>query len=148
MSQIILNGKELSKKIEEELKEKADIVLADVPCSGLGVIGRKPDIKFKMNTEAMDELVPIQRKILANVRNYVKPGGVLMFSTCTVNEKENQENVGWFLEEFPEFQVEDLKEQMPEEIKPLVKNGQLQLLPEVKFINPQTSKIIEEMMRK
>ena len=59
----------------------------------------------------------------------VKPGGVLMFSTCTVNEKENQENVGWFLEEFPEFQLEDLKEQMPEEIKPLVKNGQLQLLP-------------------
>lgn len=116
-------------EFEEELNEKADIVLADVPCSGLGVIGRKPDIKFKMNPEAMEALVPIQRKILSNVRNYVKPGGVLMFSTCTVNEKENQGNVRWFLEEYPEFQLEDLKEQMPKEIKSLVKDGQLQLLP-------------------
>ncbi len=114
---------------EEELKETADIVLADVPCSGLGVIGRKPDIKFKMNPEGMEELIPLQQKILANVKNYVKPGGVLIFSTCTVNERENQENVNWFIKENPEFILEDFSEQMPEAIKPLVKNGQLQLLP-------------------
>ena len=116
-------------EFEEELKETADIVLADVPCSGLGVIGRKPDIKFKMNPEGMEELIPLQRKILANVKSYVKPGGVLMFSTCTVNERENQENVNWFIKENTEFTLEDFSEQMPESIKPLVKNGQLQLLP-------------------
>ena len=104
-------------------------MLADVPCSGLGVIGRKPDIKFKMNLEGMQDLIPLQRKILSNVRNYVKPGGVLMYSTCTVNEKENQENIAWFVEKYPEFQLEDFSEQMPESIKPLLKNGQLQLLP-------------------
>lgn len=116
-------------EFEEELKDIADIVLADVPCSGLGVIGRKPDIKFKMSPEGMEALIPIQRKILSNVRNYVKPGGVLMFSTCTVNEKENQENVKWFVKEYPEFQLEDFSEQMPEIVKSLVNNGQLQLLP-------------------
>lgn len=116
-------------EFEEELKDTADIVLADVPCSGLGVIGRKPDIKFKMNIESMQALIPLQREILSNVKNYVKPGGVLMFSTCTVNEKENRENVEWFVEEYPEFQLEDFSNQMPQTIKPLVKNGQLQLLP-------------------
>lgn len=116
-------------EFEEELKDMADIVLADVPCSGLGVIGRKPDIKFKMNLESMEALIPLQRKILTNVKNYVKPGGVLMFSTCTVNEKENKENVNWFVKEYPEFQLEDFVEQMPEIIKPLVENGKLQLLP-------------------
>ena len=116
-------------EFEEELKETADIVLADVPCSGLGVIGRKPDIKFKMNPEGIEELIPLQRKILANVKNYVKPGGVLMFSTCTVNEKENQENVNWFIKENPQFILEDFSEKMPQAIKPLVKNGYLQLLP-------------------
>lgn len=114
---------------EEELKDMGDVVLADVPCSGLGVIGRKPDIKFKMNLEGMQDLIPLQRKILSNVRNYVKPGGVLMYSTCTVNEKENHENIAWFVEKYPEFQLEDFSEQMPESIKPLLKNGQLQLLP-------------------
>ena len=116
-------------EFEEELKETADIVLADVPCSGLGVIGRKPDIKFKMNPEGMEELIPLQRRILANVKNYVKLGGVLIFSTCTVNEKENQENVNWFIKENPEFALEDFSKQMPQVIQPLVKNGQLQLLP-------------------
>ena len=116
-------------EFEEELKEMGDIVLADVPCSGLGVIGRKPDIKFKMTLEGMEALVPLQRKILSNVKNYVKPGGVFMFSTCTVNKKENKENVEWFLKEYPEFQLEDFSHQMPETIKPLVQNGQLQLLP-------------------
>lgn len=116
-------------EFEEQLKDTADIVLADVPCSGLGVIGRKPDIKFKMTPEGMEQLVPLQRTILSNVNRYVKPGGVLIFSTCTINPKENKENVAWFVKEYPEFQLEDFSEQMPEQIKSLVKNGQLQLLP-------------------
>lgn len=114
---------------EKELEKAADIVLADVPCSGLGVIGRKPDIKFKMCQEAMQELVPLQQKILSNAASYVKPGGVLMYSTCTVNRKENQDNVSWFLDNYPEFVMEDFSERMPEQIKILAADGQLQLLP-------------------
>lgn len=114
---------------EEELEKAGDIVLADVPCSGLGVIGRKPDIKFKMCQKAMQELVPLQQKILANAAGYVKPGGVLMYSTCTVNRKENQDNVSWFLDNYPEFVTEDFSERMPEQIRGFTDEGQLQLLP-------------------
>ena len=116
-------------KLEEELVNTADVVIADVPCSGLGVIGKKPDIKFKMTKEAMAELVPLQRKILHTVQNYVKPGGVLMFSTCTVNRAENQDNVTWFLENHQEFETEDFKEWIPAEFHQAVKEGMMQLLP-------------------
>ena len=116
-------------KLEEELVKKADVVIADVPCSGLGVMGKKPDIKFKMTKESMEALVPLQREILHTVQNYVKPGGVLMFSTCTVNRAENEDNVTWFLKEHPEFETEDFKEWIPEEFHDGVKNGIMQLLP-------------------
>lgn len=116
-------------KLEEELVNKADVVIADVPCSGLGVIGKKPDIKFKMTKESMEALIPLQREILHTVQNYVKPGGVLMFSTCTVNKGENENNVAWFLKEHPEFETEDLKEWIPEVFHKTVKEGTMQLLP-------------------
>ena len=80
---------------------KADVVLADVPCSGLGVIGKKPDIKYRMNEEEIAELVVLQRRILHNAASYVKPGGTLIYSTCTVTPQENQENVRWFTENYP-----------------------------------------------
>ena len=70
-----------------------DIVIADVPCSGLGIIGRKPDIKYNMTPEGQKELVTLQRRILDNAVQYVKSGGQLLFSTCTVNRAENEENV-------------------------------------------------------
>lgn len=86
--------------------EKADIVIADLPCSGLGVLGKKTDLKYKM-TEAMQrELVSLQRSILSNVQSFVKPGGTLVYSTCTIHKGENEENVAWFLEQFPTFQLE------------------------------------------
>ena len=77
--------------------QKADIVLADVPCSGLGVIGKKQDIKYKMTEAKQMEIVRLQRKILHVVQNYVKPGGVLIYSTCTIGADENQLNVKLFL---------------------------------------------------
>ena len=83
--------------------EKADLVIADVPCSGLGVISKKVDIKYKMTSEKIKEIVLLQRKILETVRAYVKPNGFLIYSTCTINKEENQKNVEWFLEQFPEF---------------------------------------------
>lgn len=72
-----------------------DIVIADVPCSGLGIIGRKPDIKYNMTPEGQNELVILQRSILDNAVRYVKTGGQLLFSTCTVNRAENEDNVGY-----------------------------------------------------
>lgn len=81
--------------------EKADVVLADLPCSGLGIIGRKPDIKYHMTPEKMDALVQLQRRILSVVWEYVKPGGYMIYSTCTINDAENAGNAAWFCANFP-----------------------------------------------
>lgn len=89
---------------DESLVGKADIVIADLPCSGLGVIGKKTDIKYKMTEDTQKELVQLQRKILSVVQNYVKPGGKLIYSTCTINAEENEENARWFLAQHANFQ--------------------------------------------
>mgnify|MGYP001026236780 FL=1 len=75
----------------EKYAGTADRVLADVPCSGLGVIGKKFDIKWSRSPEGIDELIKIQNKIIANAGAYLKPGGVLVYSTCTLNKNENEE---------------------------------------------------------
>ncbi len=114
-----------------EAHEKADLLMADLPCSGLGVIGQKPDIKYQMTKEKMDSLAALQRQILAVVQNYVKPGGVLLYSTCTINLAENQENVAWFLKQFP-FQLESLSPYLDETIfGDGIQRGYIQLLPGV-----------------
>lgn len=111
--------------------DKADIVLADVPCSGMGVIGNKPDIKYNLTSIQIEELVLLQRKILHNAASYVKPGGVLIFSTCTIGKKENQDNLEWFIQNYP-FVLEDLNPYLPEELHgETTKDGYLQLLPGV-----------------
>lgn len=74
---------------------KADLVLADVPCSGLGVLRRKPEIKY--HSDDMDELLDRQRKILNASSAYVKNGGMLVYSTCTINPKENEEQIDLFI---------------------------------------------------
>lgn len=100
--------------LDKDMIEVADIVIADLPCSGLGVIGKKPDIKYKMTEEKCCELAVLQREILHMVQHYVKAGGVLMYSTCTINRQENEENVQWFLEEHPEFELEREKQILPQ----------------------------------
>jgi len=85
--------------------EKADVVIADLPCSGLGVLGKKTDLKYNITEEMQRSLVLLQRQILSVVQQYVKKGKTLIYSTCTLNEEENMGNVRWFLEEFPEFQL-------------------------------------------
>ena len=77
------------------------MVLADLPCSGLGVLSKKSDLKYRMSKEQQEELVCLQRKILSIVWNYVKPGGTLIYSTCTVHKEENRGNVDWFLANYP-----------------------------------------------
>lgn len=101
--------------LDEEAVEKADIVIADLPCSGLGVLRRKTDIKYRMSESAEAELVELQRNILHVAASYVKPGGTLMYSTCTVHRAENEENVAWFTARHPEFTVEKMQQIFPEE---------------------------------
>jgi len=86
---------------DESAFNSADIVIADVPCSGLGVLGKKPDIRYRIKEEDLTSLVTLQRDILSAVWQYVKPGGTLMYSTCTLNKAENEENVTWFTKNFP-----------------------------------------------
>lgn len=100
-------------ELDQTAIESADIVIADLPCSGLGVIGRKNDLKYHSSKEGQEELVQLQRKILMVVSSYVKAGGVLIYSTCTTNRQENEENVKWFIKENPSFSIEDLTEYLP-----------------------------------
>lgn len=113
------------------LEARADIVLADVPCSGMGVIGKKPDIKYNLTSIQLEELMILQRKILHNAAAYVKPGGTLIYSTCTIGSRENQNNVEWFVNNYP-FELESLDPYLPEELHcESTKKGYLQLLPGV-----------------
>ncbi|MEY8389942.1 16S rRNA (cytosine(967)-C(5))-methyltransferase RsmB [Lachnospiraceae bacterium 45-W7] len=93
---------------------KADIVIADLPCSGFGVLGRKADIKYRLTQEDIGKLCRLQREILHTVQQYVKPGGIIMYSTCTINPAENEEQVRWFLQEYPEFQLATQKQILPD----------------------------------
>ena len=116
--------------LDETAVESADIVIADLPCSGLGVLGKKTDLKYKMTEEMQTDLVALQQQILTTVKNYVKPGGTLLYSTCTIHREENMENVHWFLEKHPEFELASIKEDLCETLKPYVQEeGCLQLLP-------------------
>ena len=116
--------------LDESLIGKADVVLADLPCSGLGIMGKKRDIKYRMTPELLKELEELQKQILEMVWQYVKPGGILIYSTCTINPGENQDQVKWFLEEHP-FELESLLPLLPEPLKEEGKGGMLQLLPGV-----------------
>ena len=107
----------------------ADIVLADVPCSGYGVIGRKPDIKYKNSKGSLSDLVLLQRKILERGADYVKPKGVIVYSTCTIAKEENEDNMMWFIKNFP-FKLESLDPYLPRELHcESSALGYLQLLP-------------------
>lgn len=70
------------------------------------MLGRKKDIRYKMTPGSVDELVVLQRQILDTVHTYVKPNGVLVYSTCTIDEAENEDNVRWFIEKHPEFELD------------------------------------------
>lgn len=100
---------------DETCREQADVLLLDVPCSGLGVIGKKRDIKYHVSPEGMESIAALQRRIVENSWQYVKPGGVLLYSTCTINPKENEDMVHWIVENFP-FEPETLDECLPEKL--------------------------------
>lgn len=95
---------------------KADVVIADLPCSGLGVLRKKPDIKYRMQPEDIKSLIALQREILSTVHQYVKPGGRMIYSTCTIDAGENEENVAWFMANHKEFEVESMEQILPDEL--------------------------------
>ena len=108
-------------------EDKADFVLCDVPCSGLGVIRRKPDIMLKAKDEP-EALADIQRDILKASAALVKKGGVLIYSTCTLNPAENEENVRWFLNENADF--EPLPFEIPQWVNCNYENGMATIFPD------------------
>ena len=102
-----------------------DTVIADVPCSGLGIIRKKPDIRYK-NLKELENLPALQLKILETQASYVKPGGTLLYSTCTVLKRENEDVVSAFLADHDEFTTEPLP--LPE-VFPKNETGMLTLIP-------------------
>ena len=105
--------------------EKMDVVIADVPCSGYGIIRKKPDIRYK-DPASMEDLPQLQLAILRNQSRYVKRGGVLLYSTCTLLRRENEDVVAAFLSENDEFYLEPLVLPAP---FPQNENGMLTLVP-------------------
>lgn len=122
---------------EKERKGQVDVLIADLPCSGLGIMGRKNDIKYHVTPESQKELVQLQRNILDIVSQYVKPGGYLIYSTCTINPDENEENYQYLCRK-TDFTAVDLTDWMPQAVAEqasrtktgnTLKQGYLQLLP-------------------
>ena len=100
--------------LDESGNGKADIVLADLPCSGLGIMGKKPDIRFNTSLNSIKELQTLQREILTTVTKYVKPGGKLIYSTCTLSKEENEDNRDFILS-LPSFTLDKEKKFLPGE---------------------------------
>ena len=97
---------------DAEREASADVVLMDVPCSGLGVMGKKRDIKYPVTPEGLKSIPELQRQIVEAGWRYVKPGGVLLYSTCTINREENQNMAAWITEKFP-FVLEEERQLLP-----------------------------------
>lgn len=121
-----------SRKVQEHYeKESFDRILVDAPCSGLGVMRRKPDMKYTKKEEDLYHLQKVQRNLLAAVSPLLKKGGILVYSTCTVDKEENQHVVQSFLNENADFEGDlSVKERMPKPIAPFVNGFELQILPQ------------------
>ena len=114
----------------ESEEGKYDFVLADVPCSGLGVIGTKPDIKINETPEGLESLVDLQKSILECAVRYVKIGGTLVYSTCTLNRAENEDMVAWLLENISGFELVDIEAMIPKGFLAFYKSkGEICVLP-------------------
>jgi len=116
-------------KKNENLITSMDAVLIDAPCSGLGVMGDKPDIKYRLNMDTVNALLPIQEAILNCCGEYVQPGGLLVYSTCTILPEENALQIERFLQNHPEFEADNNVSWLPEQLRGGFVNGMIQLLP-------------------
>ncbi|MEH7481846.1 16S rRNA (cytosine(967)-C(5))-methyltransferase RsmB [Neobacillus drentensis] len=121
-----------SRQIQEKFnKESFDRILLDAPCSGLGVMRRKPDMKYTKTEKDIERLSTIQQDLLMSVSPLLKKDGILVYSTCTVDKEENEYTVKTFLENNPEFEGDlSFKNRMPEAIQPLITGFDLQIFPQ------------------
>ncbi|MBP3038326.1 16S rRNA (cytosine(967)-C(5))-methyltransferase RsmB [Bacillaceae bacterium Marseille-Q3522] len=111
-------------------KESFDRILVDAPCSGLGVIRRKPEIKYTKTEADIQKLSEVQQKILQSVAPLLKKGGILVYSTCTIDKEENQTVIQTFLQQHPGFEANPaFTEKLPEKLKHAATNYELQLFP-------------------
>jgi 16S rRNA (cytosine967-C5)-methyltransferase len=114
------------------IENPADLIFADVPCSGLGTLSKKPDIKWKRERDDLYTLSKIQREIMSNAAKLLRSGGVFVYSTCTIEPEENMENVNWFLENFPEFEIDPAEKYLPEKV---CKDGVMQTFQHIHYID-------------
>ena len=114
-------------KKREELVGTMDAVLLDAPCSGLGFLSQKPDLKLRVTEESISQLTELQEKLLDAVCGYVKPGGTLVYSTCSILKAENERQAEKFLQRHPEFEEIPLPKTIPERYRMMQSRG-LQLL--------------------
>lgn len=115
--------------LKEDLEGTMDAVLLDAPCSGLGVMDNKPDIKYRATPESVRELTEIQEKLMNTCCRYVKRGGVMVYSTCSMLPEENKQQVEKFLAGHPEFEIAPLPASFDEKYRALYTPFGLQLLP-------------------
>jgi 16S rRNA (cytosine967-C5)-methyltransferase len=118
--------------LPEKLYNSADYVLVDAPCSGLGVLGRRPDARWRKEPGQIAELVKLQAEILECSSRCVKENGVMVYCTCTITHEENMGQVEDFLAKHPEFVLEDLTSLLPRSMDPggsVMSRGYLQILP-------------------
>ena len=113
----------------ERLKGMMDAVLLDAPCSGTGVMDNKPDIKYRLTPEGLASLVSLQESLLAVNSRYVKPGGVMVYATCSILPQENEQQVGHFLARNPEFVLDELPDIIPLPFREYAGPFGLQLFP-------------------
>lgn len=100
--------------LDSDSVSRADIVIADLPCSGLGVLRKKSDIKYKMNMAKMESLAALQQEILNVAEQYVKDGGIMVYSTCTIDRMENEDNVEQFLKTHTNYILEGMEQILPD----------------------------------
>ena len=114
----------------KNLVKMADLLVLDMPCSGLGTLRRKADIKLRKQAGDMQALAQISREIIEASWQYVKPGGKMLFSTCTISKSENLDNFSWILDNLP-FDAVDFSANLPDFLNyPTAKNGYMQILPQ------------------
>lgn len=119
-------------ELDESIMGKVDYCIVDAPCSGLGIIRRRPDIKWNRKEEDIKELRQIQINILNNAKHYVKPGGIIIYSTCTIGKEENLDIVNGFLNENKEFGLLGFKELLDSKDRiDTAKEGYIQLFPHI-----------------
>ena len=118
-----------ARTVPDSMRLAMDAVLVDAPCSGLGVIAEKPDIKYRQSEESLEALPPLQRAILDACAGAVKPGGLLVYATCTVLPDENEAQARSFLERHPEFAPDAGDDWLPEALRARYADGMIQILP-------------------